>query len=240
MNILTTFTLVVFFVIPYKALALNSEGLKEELHRQTSSGHRSYSYKEVRRVMFNVLHLEQDQKGYYVTGVYCLDKVYPFEGENPGNRIPDASVINTEHTWPQSKFSTNFPIGTQKTDLHHLYPTQSRINAERGNYPFAEVTRERNLMCDESESGSPATGEGGTYFEPPSTHKGNVARSMFYFSIRYKMEIDPVQEHFLRQWHKEDPVDLAEKKRHEGVVKLQRNRNPFIDNPSLVDQIADF
>lgn len=237
---MTILTLVVSFVIPLQAFSLSSDGLKEELHRQTSAGHRSYSYKEVRRIMFNELHLEKDSKGYFVSGVYCLDKVYPFGGEFPNNRIPDASVINTEHTWPQSKFSSRFPKGTQKTDLHHLYPTQSRINSERGNFPFAEVTRERSLMCDESESGSPATGEGGTYFEPPASHKGNVARSMFYFSVRYQMEIDPVQEHFLRQWHKEDPVDQAERKRHEGIVKVQRNRNPFIDNPELVDQISDF
>jgi deoxyribonuclease I len=240
MNIERILIILVFFVMPLQARTLHSDDLKEELHRKASQGHRSFNYKEARKILFNELHLEKDSRGYFVSGVYCLDKLYPFNGEFPGDRLPDASYLNTEHTWPQSKFSRAFPKEVQKTDLHHLYPTQSRINGERGNYPFAEVNRERNLSCDESELGSPATGESGTYFEPPHVHKGNVARAIFYFSIRYKMEIDPVQEHFLRRWHKEDPIDDAERKRHEGIVKAQKNRNPFIDDPSLVEKISDF
>lgn len=230
-------TLLVLF--PLKA-STHVVDLKEDLYQQTSATHRSFSYKEARKKLFNDLHLEKDDRGYYVVGVYCLEKTYPHNGEHPGDRLPDASILNTEHTWPQSKFSTAFPKETQKTDLHHLFPTLSRINSERGNYPFAEVTRDRNLSCDESESGSPATGESGTYFEPPETHKGNVARAMFYFSVRYKMAIDPVQEHFFRQWHEDDPVDQFEKKRHESIAAMQKNRNPFIDDPSLVKKIPNF
>ncbi len=233
------FTLLILF--PLKGNTRVAAGdLKEELFRQTSSTHRSFSYKEARRKLFNELHLEKDDHGYYVVGVYCLDKNYPFNGEHPGNRLPDASILNTEHTWPQSKFSSAFPKETQKTDLHHLFPTRSRINSERGNYPFAEVNRERNLSCDGPESGSPASGGNGTYFEPPESHKGNVARAMFYFSVRYKMPIDSIQEGYFRQWNKEDPVDQAEKDRHEKVAALQKNRNPFIDDPSLVEKISDF
>lgn len=229
-----------FFVFPLGARTLVQLDLKEELHRETSSQHRSYSYKEARRKLFNELHLERDAKGYFVKGVYCLNNVYPFNGEHPGSRLPDASIINTEHTWPQSKFSTSFSKEVQKTDLHHLFPTESRINSDRGNYPFAEVTRERNVYCPESQSGSPSTGESGIYFEPPQNHKGNVARAMFYFSVRYKMAIDPIQEFFFRRWHEEDPVDSTEKARHEKIATLQKNRNPFIDDPALVRQISDF
>lgn len=229
-----------FFVFPLSARTFVQLDLKEELHQQTSSQHRSYSYKEARRKLFNELHLEKDSRGYFVKGVYCLNNNYPFNGEHPGNRLPDASIINTEHTWPQSKFSSRFSKETQKTDLHHLFPTESRINSDRGNYPFAEVTRERNVHCPESQSGSPTSGENGTYFEPPQNHQGNVARAMFYFSVRYNIEIDPVQEFFLRKWHEEDPVDAAERVRNEKIATLQKNRNPFIDDPSLVRQISDF
>jgi endonuclease I len=75
---------------------------------------------------------------------------------------------------------------------------------------------------------------------PPAAHRGNVARAMFYFSIRYNHKLDSAQESALKQWHKADPVDACEKKRNEGICKLQGNRNPFIDRPDFVDKISDF
>lgn len=219
---------------------VNAESLKEVLFRETKSGQISFSYDNARKKMFNEIYLEKDAEGFYIEDVYCQDKYYPFAGQHPNGRLPDPVVFNTEHTWPQSKFSNRFSANTQKTDLHHLFPTFSRINSERGNLPFAEVNAERELSCDESHRGHPVRGGNGTYFEPPDEHKGNVARAMFYFSIRYQTPIDPVQEYYLRLWHKEDPVDATEKARHERIAELQGNRNPFIDRPEYVDQITDF
>ncbi len=190
--------------------------------------------------MFNDIYLKKDAQGYYIEGVYCLEKYYPFNGSAPGARLPNPAAFNTEHTWPQSKFSKLFSANVQKTDLHHLYPTIAKINSQRGNLPFAEVLKDTELYCDESQSGKSENGSKGTYFEPPNSHKGNVARSMFYFSIRYKIAIDPTQEFYLRLWHKEDPVDAEEKRRHEMIFNLQQNRNPFIDDPELVITISDF
>ena len=223
----------------FSSLAL-SQGLKDQLHRQTAQKHRSYSYSEARKILMNEVHLEKDQRGYFISGVYCLKNHYPFGGAHPGNRLPNHTVFNTEHTWPQSKFTRRFPKHVQKSDLHHLYPTFSRINSERGNLPFAEVQSSRSLSCQESQSGAAMSTGGGHYFEPPHDHKGNVARAMFYFSIRYKTNIDPVQENYLRRWHDEDPVDQTERRRNDLIAERQRNRNPFIDSPELVDQIDDF
>jgi deoxyribonuclease-1 len=214
--------------------------LREELFRAASANHVSFSYENARRQLFNVIHLEQDTKGYYIQDVYCVEKYYPFAGAAPGNRLPNSAEFNTEHTWPQSKFSKLFAAAIQKTDLHHLFPTFAKINGQRGNLPFAEVLKGAPLFCDESQIGKAENINSGTYFEPPAGHKGNVARAMFYFSIRYKIEIDATQEYYLRLWHREDPVDANEKSRHEKVAYLQLNRNPFIDNPELVDSIADF
>src|SRR5690606_15195711 len=130
--------------------------------------------------------------------------------------IPNSNEVNTEHTWPQSKFLQS-PKGFMKSDIHHLYPTDSRANSIRGNHPFGEVEDGGNLpgnaRCDASHIGRPRAGDGlpsaggSVYFEPPTEHKGNVARSMFYFATRYGMEIDRTQEFYLRRWHELDPVD---------------------------------
>ena len=216
------------------------EALKADLFETISANQISYNYREARTKLFNEIHLERDEKGYFIKGVYCQEKYYPFNGEAPGNRLPNSDKFNTEHTWPQSKFSRRFNANVQKTDLHHLFPTFSKINSERGNFPFAEVDNQRQVSCGESHSGQALNTGSGIYFEPPDTHKGNVARAMFYFSVRYQIAIDPIQEEYLKVWHREDPVDLAEKTRHEKIFKLQRNRNPFIDSPELVQRISDF
>jgi deoxyribonuclease-1 len=151
--------------------------------------------------------------------------------------------MNTEYTWPQGRFNREFDLDTQKTDLHHLYPTFSRINAEQGNYPFANVgstTNKKSLFCQGPKLGKADQLGDGVYFEPANEHKGNVARALFYFSVRYKVAISTTEEIFLKFWHMVDPVDESEKQRHEGIASVQKNRNPFIDRPELVLRISDF
>ena len=41
----------------------------------------------------------------------------------------------------------------------------------------------------------------------------------------------------LMKWHNQDPVSEREIKRNNEVAKIQKNRNPFIDYPELVDYI---
>lgn len=54
-------------------------------------------------------------------------------------------------------------------------------------------------------------------------------------SIKLWMEL------ILRDWHALDAVDTYELARNDLIYsELQRNRNPFIDYPQLVEQISDF
>lgn len=229
-----------FFSSSAFALAPNQSedvALKLELFKKTSTGHRPVGYDNAKKYLFQQLYLEKDDKGYFVIDLYCGTR---FSNVGPSS-LPDQNRLNTEHTWPQSKFSSNANKGTQKSDLHHLFPTDSRANSTRGNYDFAEVTKNTNLTnCALSKSGPSVTSGGKNFFEPPTAHKGNVARALFYFSVRYKIEIPDEEEEFLRRWNHLDPVDEMEMSRNNAIEKIQGNRNPFIDQPELADTISNF
>lgn len=197
------------------------------------------SYKEARKFLFGQLHLKKSGNSYFVKDVYCETEYDEEVGIGPG-KIPDSNVINCEHTWPQSRFNPSFPKLLQKNDIHHLYPVNSRANSSRSNHILAMVNgRAVNKTCQTSRRGM-AIGSSLTAFEPPVDHRGNAARALFYFSTRYKINIGPLEEGFLRQWHHDDPVDYEERKRNNAIFKIQNNRNPFIDEPTMVDDIRDF
>ena len=206
--------------------------------------HTAFGYGNARVWLMGNFYLSQNGTGYKVRDVYCnTDKTNAdFRGGNipQPNRIPDNTVINVEHTWPQSHFTGKYPTDFQKSDLHHLFPTDSEINAVRGNHPFGEVSKDlKVLKCHDSRFGL-GTGGPDEIFEPPMNHKGNVARALFYFATRYDQYIDQEEESVLRKWNKEDPVDEEEARRNDGIFNVQGNRNPFIDYPELADLVADF
>ena len=119
--------------------------------------------------------VHQENNQYFVTDVYCES-----DYRSPGlGKIPNNSVINVEHTWPQSKFG-GASKSIKKSDLHHLYPTDSQLNSIRGSFPFGEVVKDtQNTKCPISRIG--VDFDGHRVFEPPHDHKGNVARALFYF-----------------------------------------------------------
>jgi len=183
----------------------------------------SVSYKQAKVKMFKSV----DHHNGKVCSVYsdhCLNT----------RKVPNHREMNAEHTWPKSKGAKVKPA---VSDLHHLFPCNSQVNSIRSSLPFCEV---RDV---EWTNGMSSMGKGGgreNCFEPPKEHKGNVARSMLYFAIRYNKRIDSRQENFFRKWHKEDPVDQAEIDRNSDISRIQRNTNPFIDHPELVNFIKDF
>lgn len=218
--------------IPGKLDRISPEcGRKERCYSQISMG-----YSGVKAFLLSKYYVAKTENVFSITDVYC-EKTYSVPGPNA---IPDSKVINIEHTWPQSRFSGKFPQELQKADAHHLFPSDSEMNSVRGNFPFGEVaTDQKKLKCPQSRFGASKTG-GGLVFEPPPKHRGNVARALFYFSVRYHIAIEERQEAFLRAWHQQDPVDAEERERNQQIFRVQGNRNPFIDMPFLVDQIRNF
>lgn len=205
--------------------------------------HRVLGYSGARKVLFGKLHIENENGKTFIRDVYCHKIFSSNAGVKPG-AIPNNNQINCEHTWPQSKFSRLYPDEMQKSDLHHLFPTDSKANSVRGNMDFADIQIANGALddnnCDASKSGTPAEGGGDDLFEPPTEHKGNVARALFYFSVKYKIKIPASEEPVLRRWNEADPVDDAEMTRNEEIFFAQGSRNPFIDFPNLANYINKF
>jgi endonuclease I len=49
---------------------------------------------------------------------------------------------------------------------------------------------------------------------------------------------DPAYIAMLLQWHQQDPVSQREIDRNNEVYAIQKNRNPFIDNPTWVNTLG--
>lgn len=161
----------------------------------------------------------------------------------------DKNAWNREHLWPKS-FGFKRKDQWGYTDIHHLQPTDAEINSIRSNKDFdfgGSPLRKSPLNKTDYDS-----------FEPRDAVKGDTARSIFYMAVRYEGNnanmpdlylVDDVSSTSgkpkvgklctLLQWHNADPVDNWERNRHEKAVQWQGNRNPFIDNPSWVNDIYD-
>ena len=138
-------------------------------------------------------------------------------------------AFNTEHTFPQSFFASQEPM---KSDLFHLFPTDNTANNERADNPFGIVTNP-----SWSVGGSKSNG---TTFEPRDVHKGETARALFYFVLRYQDYTNFVspQEPILRAWYTNWLPTVIEQQRNNKIYTLQHDRNPFIDYPQFLERIT--
>lgn len=174
------------------------------------------------------------------------NKTYWFRGTS------SVSGMNKEHSLPKSWWG-----GTENdayTDLNHLYPSDAAANSAKLHHPLGEVSKVEfdNGSC---KVGSPMTGQGGgsaTVFEPADEYKGDFARTYFYMATTYQdltwkytymlnntswLTLNDWSINMLLKWARQDPVSDKELARNEAVYKIQNNRNPFIDNPELMEYI---
>jgi len=197
-----------------------AQGVRGDLQAKFSQ-HTYLAYRPAREHMFSTI----DNRDGWVEGVYTGLMV-----ETAG--IPDHIIMNCEHTWPRSEL-----FGAAETDLHHLFPTSSVANSKRSSFPFGMVA---STTWEDGGSKLGLDADGNTVFEVRPSNRGNTARAKFYVSVMYSLEIPDTEEATLRAWSQEDPVDATEQARNTAVEAVQGNRNPFIDDPSLIAQIADF
>ncbi len=139
-----------------------------------------------------------------------------------------------EHVWPKSL--GGFENSGAGADLHHVRPSDSRVNNTRGNLKYGNVSSGKSVTGYYSMVGGDS---GGGYFEPLDNVKGDVARICLYVYVRYGGDLSKCSSitnvfqsvDVLLEWMELDPVDTWEMGRNEVVQEIQGNRNVFIDYP---------
>ncbi|MBN8571305.1 MAG: endonuclease [Ignavibacteria bacterium] len=206
---------------------LIDEPLKTALKTFTTTGYITLGYNVGRDRMYESI----DDYGNNDT----LECVYTGRRAYVPNRAGAGNVnFNCEHTWPQSFFNSNDPM---VSDVNHLFPTDDEANNRRANYQFGIVV---GTPTWQNVSKLGVDFEGQICFEPRDKHKGNVARSLFYFAVKYGNQggyMSGKQENVLRQWTVLDTVDANEMTRNNRIKQYLNVRNPFIDHPEFIDRI---
>lgn len=240
--------------VPYRAGGvqpndLSGEALFAYLHANTapSIAGMPTDYLKSKKYMFSVAD-NTDCGG--VPGVICLysqvcargssehGEDYKETGDQNGDGFVDSDGMNAEHSWPQGFFNQAYPM---RADLHHIFPTFIKPNNTRGSEPYAVVSRPGYA----TNSGSKLGAEG---FEPANAAKGDIARAILYFVVRYYdqnirdgvsyKDFWTTRVPMFLEWDRTDPPDAAEKRRNGLIEKFQGNRNPFVDDTTLAGRIG--
>lgn len=233
--------------------------LKTELKNIISNGHTDRGYD----LLYNAYQTTHSDNYYEDDG-----SVLDFYSENPtgpdsyfythivakcGNYDSENDCYNREHIVPQSSYDEAYPM---RSDVHHVIPTDGYVNNRRGSYPFGIVASASWTSDNGSKVGSSnIPGYSGTVFEPIDEFKGDIARALLYFAVRYEDNVDDYTSFemfngtenmvfkgwaidMLLDWHYNvDPVDQSERDRNNAAYTYQGNANPFVDHPEYANMI---
>ncbi len=177
-----------------------------------------------------------------------------YSNMNVETNLTFGTYMNREHSLPKSWWGglTNIPA---YVDLNHLYPAEAVANQRKSNYPLGEIAAGQTPYYTNGvvSVGTGVNSGGAKYvFEPSDEYKGDFARTYFYMVTCYQNlnwvttwqvmngtypSLQSWAIELLLKWHEMDPVSEKELNRNEEVYKIQGNRNPFIDDPELVQYI---
>lgn len=245
--------------------------LKSELHHIISNKIISWNYGEL-----GSFYPQTDADKYYENDNSVLDiysenptgpDAYEYDfTQNISSASAEGQGWNKEHMMPQSTFYSEYPM---VSDLNFIVPADARINQLRSNYPYGVGGKTvYHSFTNGSEVASNATPDAvytGRVYEPIDEFKGDVARSILYFAVRYESKLsgfkivtnaDPKKDqspldgteeraydssfiNLMKVWNQLDPVSQREIDRNNAIYKIQKNRNPFIDHPEWVNLIWD-
>lgn len=158
--------------------------------------------------------------------------------------------MNIEHSFPKSWWGGAKVQAYE--DLYNLMPCKSKINSTKSNYPMGKV------VSGDKGNGWTKVGKGTDgkwYWEPADPWKGDFARGYMYMATAYQdytwkgeQALQILQQGayptlqkwaytLYIQWAKADKPDALEIKRNNDVAKIQKNRNPYVDFPNLMEYV---
>lgn len=240
------------------AAGLTGYNLKSQLKIIVTNGHSPQSYNDL-YTAYQTTHTDN----YYENDGTILD----FYSEKPaaeedynythgnnqcGQYDSEGDCYNREHLMPQSVFNEESPM---VSDVHHVIPTDGSVNSYRGSLPFGEVNTPDFVSTNGSRRGlSGSLGYSGVVFEPINEFKGDIARALLYFAVRYEDQIDQWNHDMLNgtsnqvfeswflnvllDWHYNiDPVNQQEIDRNNAAYNFQGNANPFVNHPEYANLI---
>ena len=233
------------------AMNKSDQALISALH-QIIKGHTKRSYDQ----------LKTDFKTTDCNGNIIIDRYstsqFTYSTDFCGTYNDVGDCYNREHSIPNSWWGGSSG-DTAYTDLHHLFPVDGWVNAERGNYPFGDCANGTTKGTGKRGTCT-FSGYSGTVFEVADEYKGDFARVYFYFATRYMTRLSNYTSsngsvvfttsttlghlglttwaiNQLLEWHRNDPVSTLETTRNDAVYGIQHNRNPFVDYPELVEYL---
>ena len=188
---------------------------------------------------------DRDERGYFI------DR-YSSESEWVKSTSQGAAGagMNIEHSFPKSWWGG--AKNQAYKDLYNLMPCESRINSTKSNYPMGKV------VSGDKGNGWTKVGKGTDgkwYWEPADPWKGDFARGYMYMATAYQdynwsgnqapqilqQGAYPTLKEWAYklyiQWAKADKPDALEIKRNNDVAKIQKNRNPYVDFPNLMEYV---
>jgi endonuclease I len=237
----------------------NDAALKTQLSSIISAGYKDPGYDG----LYDVYKTSDNLPNGKVWDMYSIkpdgtaNYFYTHGSDECGSYSGEGSCYNREHTFCDSWLGEASP---QRSDAHHLIPTDGYVNNRRSSFPHGKVGSASWTSSNGSKLGSAdaSTGYSGTVFEPIDEFKGDFARMYFYVATRYESKIagwvnngsadailagntypafKPWFYKQMVQWSIQDPVSQKEIDRNDAIYAVQKNRNPYIDHPELVDYI---
>jgi deoxyribonuclease I len=179
----------------------------------------------------------------YNHGGWSLYCGYRFD---PAAKLTEGRLFVIEQIYPVSWMLKHMSCGSRRqcrldkksrftrmeADMHNLYPVWQDADVARQNTAFGMIKGEswRYDSCDfERYLG---------ITEPRPIARGNIARSIFYMHSEYGVPVDKKMLTELKRWNRQDPPSKQEILRNNIIEELQGNRNQYIDNPTMAEQIS--
>lgn len=224
------------------ALDKNGTALKSALHLIIADA-KYFTYSQVYDLLGEI---DQDLRSRDADKVVLFYSQTSMLVDDKCHTTSPSGCWNREHLWPKSLGVGYDDTVASYTDMHHLRPVKAVVNTDRSNRRFGHAT-------------TPYPEIEGFYYddtnwiwEVSDNLKGDVARVLFYMSVRYEGENNepnlelypndfsssrPAELCMMLEWNKFDPVSDTEVRRNDAIYQYQQNRNPFVDKPDWADNI---